>query len=214
MVKLQTNDNSSTVVDNVPSADDKGNVVKSFTYNSLDTSSKFYTETEYDENSKVLAEVDATGENRTKLGYVDGTSIVKEEVLPNGSKFAYGHDYDDTVTAISQSTEDGEENSTQKVHRYGAVVELKSGNNNVKYAYNHKRKLKAVELNGVEDYVKYDYVETQDSCGSVAKETITATYKSGDVFVSEKDGKGNLLKLTANNVVQLENIYDKKGQLD
>ena len=77
-----------------------------------------------------------------------------------------------------------------------------------------KRKLKAVELNSVEEYVKYDYTETQDSYGSVAKETITATYKSDDVFVSEKDGKGNLLKLTANNVVQLENVYDKKGQLD
>lgn len=194
--------------------DDKGNVIKSFTYNSLDTSSKFYTETEYDENGKVTAELDETGENKTKFGYVDGTSTVREEVLPNGSKFAYGRDYDDTVTAISQSTEDGEENSTQKVYRYGAVVELKSGNNNVKYAYNHKRKLKAVELNGVENYVQYSYAETQDSYGAVAKETVTATYQSGDVFVSEKDGKGNLLKLTANGVVQLENDYDKKGQLD
>ena len=46
------------------------------------------------------------------------------------------------VTAIPQSTEDGEENSMQKVYRYGEVVELKSGSNNVKYAYNHKRKLK------------------------------------------------------------------------
>lgn len=184
------------------------------TYNSLDTSSKFYTETEYDENGKVTAELDETGENKTKFSYVDGTSTVREEVLPNGSKFAYGRDYDDTVTAISQSTEEGEENSTQKVHRYGAVVELKSGNNNVKYAYNHKHKLKAVELNGVENYIQYSYAEMQDSCGSVAKETVTATYQSGDVFVSEKDGKGNLLKLTANNVIQLENAYDKKGQLD
>lgn len=122
--------------------DDKGNVVKSFTYNSLDTSSKFYTETEYDDNGKVLAEIDETGENKTKFNYVDGTSTVREEVLPNGSKFAYGRDYDDTVTAILQSTAEGEENSTQKVYRYGEVVELKSGNNHVKYTYIYLRRVK------------------------------------------------------------------------
>ena len=145
---------------------------------------------------------------------MDGTSVVREEVLPNGSKFAYGHDIDDTVTAISQSTEEGEENSTQKVYRYGELVELKSGNNNVKYSYDYKRKLKSVDLNSETDYVQYSYVETTDSYGAVAKETVTATYKSGDVFVSEKDGNGNLLKLKANGVVQVENVYDKKGQLD
>lgn len=45
--------------------DKKGNVVKSFMYNTLDSSSKFYTETEYDETGKVLAEYDETGENKT-----------------------------------------------------------------------------------------------------------------------------------------------------
>ena len=194
--------------------DDKGNVIKSFTYNSLDTSSKFYTETEYDKNGKVTAELDETGENKTKFGYIDGTSSVREEILPNGSKFAYGRDYADTVTAISQSTEDGEENSTQKTYRCGEVVELRSGNNNVKYEYDYKRKLKAVDLNGVENYVQYSYAETQNDAGDITNETVTAIYASGDSFVSKKDGNGNLLKLTANDAVQVENVYDKKGQLD
>lgn len=194
--------------------DEKGNVIKSFTYNSLDTSSKFYTETEYDENNKVSAEFDETGENKTNFGYVDGLSIVRKKTFPNGSKFAYGYDYDDTVTAISQSTEEGEENSTQKTYRCGEVVELRSGNNNVKYEYDYKRKLKSVDLNGVENYVQYSYAETQNSYGAVTKETVTAAYASGDSFISEKDGNGNLLKLTANDAVQIENVYDKKGQLD
>ena len=50
------------------------------------------------------------------------------------------------VTAISQSTEEGEENSTQKVYRYGEVVELRSGNNNVKYEYDYKRNLNRLIL--------------------------------------------------------------------
>ena len=112
--------------------DNKGNVTKSFTYNTLDTSSKFYSsETEYDETGKTLADYDETGENKTKYGYKDGTTVVWETLLPNGSKFAYGRDADDTVTAISQSTEDGEENSTQKIYKYGQIIEVKSDNTTV-----------------------------------------------------------------------------------
>ena len=127
--------------------DDKGNVVKLFTYNSLDSSSKFYTETEYDENGKVIADVDETGDNKTEYAYADGTNAVCARTLPDGSKFAYGYDYDDTITSISQSTEEGEENSTQKIYSHGEVVELNSGNNTVKYEYDGKRRTTKVFLN-------------------------------------------------------------------
>lgn len=192
--------------------DGKGNVKKTFTYNSLDTGSKFYQETEYDETGKVVSESDETGENKTRYGYIDGTDVVKEEVYPNGSKFAYGRDNDDTVTAITQSTEEGEENSTQKVYRCGELVELKSGNTDIRYTYNHKRKVKAVEMNGTAEYVRYDYEETRDSLGAVTHEKVTATYKTGEEFVSERDGNGNLLKYTANKALQTEITYDKKQQ--
>ena len=148
---------------------------------------------------------------------MDGTNTIREEELPNGSKFAYGRDYDGTITSISQSTKEGEENSTQKTYRNGEVVELKSGNNNVKYTYNHKRKLTSVDLNGEENYVQYAYEEEEDWLGHTAKETVTATYKKSaeafDVFITEKNENGDILKLTANNTVQLENVYNTKGQL-
>ena len=193
--------------------DEKGNVVKSFTYNSLDSSSKFYTESEVAENGQILADYDETGENKTEYGYIPGTNVVRTHRFANGSKLAYGHDGNDTVTSISQSTEEGEENSTQTRYTYGQVTELVSGNNVVRYAYDGKRRLKTMELNGVKNYVQYGYAETRNSDGSVVKETVTTAYASEDKYISEKDGNGNLLKLTANNVVQLENIYDKKGQL-
>lgn len=112
--------------------DETGNTVKSFTYNSLDSSSKYYTETEYDENGKTVAKYDETGENKTKYEYVEGTNVVREETLANGSKFAYGHEADGTVTAITQSTAEGEENSTQTIYKNGLVTELRSGNNVVR----------------------------------------------------------------------------------
>ena len=69
----------------------------------------------------------------------------------------------------------------------------------------------SVKLNGVEEYVKYDYVEIQDSYGSVVKETVTATYKYGDItqdeFETEKDGKGNVLKVTANSTMLFMAIF-------
>ena len=48
---------------------DKGSVAKSFIYNSLDSSSKFYTETEYNEQGQTVAEIDETGENRTEYEF-------------------------------------------------------------------------------------------------------------------------------------------------
>lgn len=130
--------------------DEKGNVVKSFTYNSLDSSSKFYTESEVAENGQILADYDETGENKTEYGYIPGTNVVRTHRFANGSKFAYGHDGNETVTSISQSTEEGEENSTQTRYTYGQVTELVSGNNVVRYAYDGKRRVTKVLLNDPE----------------------------------------------------------------
>ncbi len=48
---------------------------------------------------------------KTEVEYVGETKLVHTEKLPNGSKFAYGYDSKDRVTAISQSDENGESNS-------------------------------------------------------------------------------------------------------
>ena len=73
---------------------------------------------------------------------------MRSEKLPNGSKFAYGHDGSDRVTSISQSTGEGEENSTQTHYTCGSVTELVSGNSVVNYEYDAKRRVTKVTLNG------------------------------------------------------------------
>lgn len=50
--------------------DAKGYLVKSFKYNSLDTSSKFYTESVYAEDGTVTAEKDETGEVSVEYEYI------------------------------------------------------------------------------------------------------------------------------------------------
>ena len=73
---------------------------------------------------------------------------MRSEKLANGSKFAYGHDGSDRVTSISQSTGEGEENSTQTHYTCGSVTELVSGDSVVNYEYDAKRRVTKVTLNG------------------------------------------------------------------
>ena len=187
--------------------DDKGNIVKSFTYNSFDSSSKFYTETEYDEDGKVTAEYDESGENKTKYAYADGTNAVCARTLPNGSKFAYGHDADDTVTSISQSTEDGEGNSTQKIYRHGEVVELSSGNNTVKYEYDGKRRTTKVFLNDDKNaYCENSYTDT--TLNGVAVEKCESKNANKAITVSYTDKLGNLRRVEQSDGKVLQYDYE------
>ena len=183
--------------------DENGNVVKFFSYNSLDSSSKFYSESEYAENGQVLADYDETGENKTEYEYISGTNVVRSQKLSNGSKFAYGHDESDTVTSITQSTEEGEENSTHTRYTCGEVTELVSGNNKVNYEYDQKRGLSKVKLNGKE------YV------------TITTEYGLGATIESEhikyiargNDEQSDYYEVTKNkrgDVVSVKYAYDSK----
>ncbi|MDE7395565.1 MAG: hypothetical protein K2M95_05570 [Clostridiales bacterium] len=190
--------------------DDKGRVVKSFTYNTLDSSSKFYTENEYDESGKATAEIDETGENKTQIEYVDGTSIVRTTTLPNGSKFSYGHDESDTVTAITQSTSEGEENSTQTQYTCGEITELKSGNNVVHYTYDGKRRKTAVELNGTQ-YVQYEYRDKVEKDGETVNR-VTATLCNDDTIESVSDLRGNVLETKYNGKTLASATYDAKGK--
>lgn len=170
---------------------DKGMEIKSFTCNSLDTSSKFYTENEVDENGKVLYALDESGKHKTVFDYERDGVTVKTERLPNCSKFAYGRDKGGTVTAITHSTETGEENSTTQIRTLDALTEIKSGNNTVQYTYNKMRRVKSVSLNGVEDYVTYAYSGEHTNA-----ETITAIMADTKTkTVTTKNAFGNVTEI-------------------
>ena len=104
---------------------------QSFTYNSLDPSSKLYTENEVDEKGRTLAAFDESGEHKMTFDYERDGVTVKTERL----QLSYGRDKDGTVTAITHSTENGEENSITQARTLGMVTEVKSGNNTVRYEY-------------------------------------------------------------------------------
>mgnify|MGYP005757996245 FL=1 len=188
--------------------DEKGNIKRRYTYNSLDSASKFYTENEYSENGQVVSEYDETGENKVKYEYGDDTNIVRREILPNGSKVAYGHDFSDTVTSITQSTEDGEENSTSKKYVAGEVVEVRSGDTVVKYTYDGKRRIKQIDLNGETPYESIAYTDDTTENGVSGKvDKAELTNAKGEKFMTVKDKSGRIVKTKYNGTEQAVYTY-------
>lgn len=154
-----------------------------------------------------MADFDETGENKTEYEYIPRTNVVRSQKLPNGSKFAYGHDVDDTVTSITQSTEEGEENSTHTRYTCGEVTELASGNNVVRYAYDGKRRVTRVELNGTEEYETYSYTEGE------TEDTTVATNAKNETFTKVTDKKGQVLSIKYGDATQVSYTYDVYGRV-
>ncbi len=172
---------------------DQGVEIRSTTYNSLDPSSKFYTEYEVDAKGKVLSAFDETGEHKTAFDYERDDLTVRTKCYPNGSKFSFGRDKEGTAVSITQSTESGEENSTKQVLTLDLVTEVKSGNNTIHYAYDEKRRVKSVSLNKDEfgedeAHVSYEYSENQQTHA----ETVRAEMKSGFETTCIRDEFGNI----------------------
>ena len=192
--------------------DEKGNKKKSYTYNSLDASSKFYTESEYAENGQVLVEYDETGENKTEYEYIDGTNVVRGQKLPNGSRFAYGHDADDTVTSITQSTAEGEENSTRTRYTCGEVTELVSGNNVVRYAYDKKRRVSKVYLNDLTTvYIGNTYTDNVTVNGVTTEKCESKNVKN-ETTVTYTDKQGKVRRITLATGETIDYAYNAKGE--
>ena len=180
---------------------EQGALLKAFTYNTLDSSSKFYTsEPIYNEKGEQIGALDQTGEHKTEVEYVDKTSLVKTQKSQGSTTFAYGYDLADRVTSISQSPEGGEENSTQRVYENGLLTKLISGKTLIEYEYEKKRRIYTIKVNGVVEKT-YEY--------SPDDKTITLIDKDGITWVTVKDDFGNVLSVSKNGVVIEQNTYEK-----
>ena len=188
--------------------DEKGNIVRTYRYNSLDSGSKYYTEREYEEDGRMKSEYDETGENKVKYEYADGTNIVRREILPNGSKVGYGYGEEDEITSITQSTEAGEENSNQKIYRDGEVIEIRSGDTVVKYTYDGKRRIKQIDLNGETPYESIAYTDDTTESGVSGKvDKAELTNAKGEKFMTVKDKSGRVVKTKYNGTEQAVYTY-------
>ena len=178
--------------------DKNGNVTKTVSWNSLDASSKFYTQNDVAENGQVTAERGETGEVSAEYEYLEGTNVVNSVTHANGSKLSYGRNpFNFNVTSITQSTAEGEANTTDMLYEHGLPVEVKSGNTVINYAYDcHGRKTSVTVNGGLQSaytYSDYEYdAETDKTLFGAATateyvdDTETVTYYSEKTAVTDE----------------------------
>lgn len=192
--------------------DDKGRIVKNSVYNTLESSNKKHNEKIYNDNDEtVQSEIDALGVNKISYEY-DSTNNIASITYPSGSKLSYSRDCNtNAITAISQSTEDGEPNSIETHYNCGLVTKLKSNTNTIDYEYNGKREKTAVYFNGIK---KVDYSYEKDvKIGNTLTEKTKATLWSGsnekidtETFV---DSKKNIIQTNLNGKTLFKNTFSK-----
>ena len=179
--------------------DNNGYEIKSFTYNSLDPSSKLYKECEVDENGKVTGELDQCGIN--KIAYKDNSVI-----HPNGSIHSYGVSTYDGNSAITISTENGEENSIQRLYTNGYLTRVISGDNVYDYTYDYKGRVTNIKIDG-EDYVNYTYEYSE----TMQAERVIATYSDGTVITDSKDPMYSDVSISDGTISNyISKAYDKE----
>lgn len=164
--------------------DKNGNVTKTIRWNSLDSSSKFYSESDYAENGQVTADRDETGEISAEYGYIDGTNVVNSVKYANGSTFAYGrHPQNFNVTSVTQSTKDGESNTTDIVYEDGRLAKVKSGNTIISYTYDQLDRKTSIKINNVlqSEYSYEGYKELTPDDYQLEKRTKTLQVDGGSV---------------------------------
>ncbi len=137
--------------------DKNGNAVKTVSYNTLDSSTKFYSESVTAENGQIIADVDETGARVAEYGYKNGTNVINSVTYPDGGKIAYGRDaYNDMITSVTASDANGEANTTDVFYNCGLPVEIKSGSTVISNTYDYTRRKIFASVNN-SDYAEYSY---------------------------------------------------------
>lgn len=171
---------------------DKGNLLQSVKWNSLDSSSKFYDETVYDESGRVIGKKDETGKIYVEFSYSGNCKEASKTKFCNGSIFALVKDpLNSTLTSVTQSTEDGEANTNNIIYNCGLPVRLTNGNTAINYCYDFEGNLKHYNVNSHIPY-SAEHKETEN--------VITDTYKYNE----------NDLTVTKIKTVNLSDVEDYK----
>jgi YD repeat-containing protein len=175
--------------------DDKSNIIKKVTYNTLDSVSKNVIKYEHKENREKLD---------CKIDQDKADEVATQSVDWHTGK----------QTGLTQSDETGQSSSTSVRYNAGEVTRLTSGLNTVNYEYDGKRRKIRVVLNGTE-HSKFAYTDASSSNAFV--DTMTQTQVTGTSAVvteTRTDVRGNVLTKRINKLLQHTNTYHIDGRLN
>lgn len=184
--------------------DDKGNQITKRSYNTLDSSSKFYEESECLDSGLLAKSFSDTKESCTDYSY-DISNRLISKASSNGVKIAYGYNQLGRLNSVSQSTEMGEQNKVNRKYLFDSLVSLSDRNNLVTFEYDKKRRIKTINHNGVISSFTYSgssFDDTDNVCPtSVSINGIQFYGYRADKIVTTAFGNS------------IESYYDKKGRL-
>ena len=182
---------------------------RSSRYRAASGNRRYRTEENYDSYGRKMSEKDPSGNYETKYTYYNNGLIygVNQPGYPvtyrrydnyDNLRQVYFDDYDEEGYYIDVG------NLLERIN--GELVTLK-GNDHINFVYDEKRRLKSVNIAGNTGSKTFSYSE------DTAKETVIATNENGEVIKCEVAKDGSYEKLYYNNVLQLQNDYNTKGQL-
>jgi len=192
--------------------DNSGRAVRSVSYHLSNPVDKFCTENEISENGRVIAEIDETGENRTKYDRIEGTNIVKRITLPNGQTISFGHDpHTDDVLGISAIVDDVKNGTVLKHSKERTTMDC--GNSKIEYTYDGYGRESSIIVDSKE-YVSFEYVETDNDGNDI----VIANYANGESYRTITDRYGKMLEVQHDDGsgifrTELQNIYDGDDKL-
>jgi len=187
--------------------DENGNRIKTVMYNSLDPSSKFYTEKEFDKDGKEINCTDSTGNYKTHFVY--DSHGVSSKIYPNGACMSFGTSDVDQSSAITISTENGEENSIQALRTNGLVTKVISGETEYTFEYDKKGR-KTLVKQGDTVLAQLSYEDGEYTHRTIVTEKSTATMTTIDRGVG---GTDILARDTDNSSSAVLKNYDSRNRL-
>ena len=185
--------------------DDNGSIARTITYNSLDTSTKYYFEHGENNNKLDFSKSDTTFWNG-KFKYANANNIIGE-TLTKG------------ICYLNCSNAN-EKNGVQRIFKDGLITEIKGGNNIIRYEYDENERLLSISLNGFEKYITYSYEEISeddninvtdkkaslnDNC--IAREKITVILNNSVSYHTKKDSRDNIIEFTISSGSKAKTIH-------
>jgi len=187
---------------------DKGTLIKSYTYHKTEPSCKIYSEEKIlDDHGNNKIELNNFGEEIAENSYLEGSEVIKSKTLKNGRSIAYGYDKDDDTLLSASVNMDDESNTNIYGYNFNMLTSL--SHNNFDYEF---------EYDGLGRQTKIDIAEQNYQIVEYDQHTTTLTLATNEKFIKTFNDDGNLLKLeyvdkSGERKIVVENIYDTYGTL-
>ncbi len=192
---------------------DKGTLIKSYTYHKNEPSAKLYSQEDLlEENGNSKLEVNEFGETTLENSYIYGTGIVSNTKFKNGSIIAYGYDpNDDSLLSMSVSIDD-ETNYNLYGYNLGLLTSLSHNSFEYNFDYDGFGRITKIDIAN-STYSEISYEQSKNTT------TLAPLTEKEEKFIQTFDDSNNLLNTHYTNNSKnidkkiVENSYDSYGKL-